>query len=102
MIDNQLNDCEVCAENNVRKTITTLVGHIPIPEGPFRHQVLDYVDMIKCVYGKRYMLVVIDRFSRWVETVPSKDQSVTIVIKFLSRKVMPMFEIQLQISSDNG
>ena len=38
MIDNQLHDCEVCAENNVRKTITTPVGHIPTPERPFRHQ----------------------------------------------------------------
>ena len=28
---------------------------------------IDYVDMIKTVQGKRYMLVVIDRFSRWVE-----------------------------------
>ena len=49
MIDNQLNDCEVCAENNVRKTITTPVGYVPTPERPFRHQVLDYVDMIKSV-----------------------------------------------------
>ena len=67
---------------------------------------LDYVDMIKSVYGKRYMLVVIERFSRWV--VPLKDQSVTTVIKFLTssikflRKVMPRFGIQLEISSDNG
>ena len=37
-IDNQLNDCEACAENNETKSITTLVGHIPTPEGPFRHQ----------------------------------------------------------------
>ncbi|KAK0155330.1 Pol polyprotein [Merluccius polli] len=65
MIGNQLNDCEVCAKNNVRKTITTPLGHIPTPEGPFRHLVLYYVDMIKSVSGKRYMLVVIDRFSRW-------------------------------------
>ena len=49
MIDNQLNDCEVCAENDIRKTITTPVGHIPTPERPFRHQVLDYVEMIKSV-----------------------------------------------------
>ena len=36
-------------ENNVRKTITTPVGYVPTPERPFRHQVLDYVDMIKSV-----------------------------------------------------
>ncbi|KAK0139730.1 Gag-Pol polyprotein [Merluccius polli] len=57
MVDSQLNECEVCAKNNVRKTITTPLGHIPTPEGPFRHLVLDYVDMIKKVNGKRYMLV---------------------------------------------
>ena len=49
MSDNQLNDCEVCAENDIRKTITTPVGHIPTPERPFRHQVLDYVEIIKSV-----------------------------------------------------
>ena len=48
------------------------------------------------------MLVVIDRFSRWVEVVPSKDQSVTAVIKFLSRKVMPRVGIQSESSSDSG
>ena len=102
MVDNQLNECEVCGKNNVRKTITTPLGHIPTPEGPFRHLVLDYVDMIKSVNGKRYMLVVIDIISRWVEAVPSKDQSATTVIKFLSREVMPRFGFPTDISSDNG
>ena len=52
MVDNQLNECGVCAKNNVRKTITTPLGHIPTPEGPFRHLVMDYVDMIKSIGGK--------------------------------------------------
>ena len=56
---------------------------------------MNYVDML-C------MLVILDRFSRWVEAVPSKDQSVATVIKFLTREVMPRFEIQSEISSDNG
>ncbi len=55
MVDKVLNQCEVCAQNNVRKTITTPVGHIPVPEGPFKHLVIDYVDMIKPVHGKRYV-----------------------------------------------
>ena len=37
MIDNQLNDCEACAETTKEKQ-STLAGHIPTPEGPFRHQ----------------------------------------------------------------
>ena len=74
---------------------------VPTPEGPFRHLVMDFVDMSKSVNGKRYMLVLIDRFSRWVEAVPSKGQSAATVIKFLTREVMPRFGIPSEISSDN-
>uniref|UniRef100_A0A4W5RRK5 RNase H type-1 domain-containing protein n=1 Tax=Hucho hucho TaxID=62062 RepID=A0A4W5RRK5_9TELE len=62
-VDEILSNCEICAKNNIRKGITSPIGHIPVPEGPFRHIVMDYVDMIKPIQGKRYMLVIIDRFS---------------------------------------
>jgi len=78
------------AQNNVKKGIITPVGYIPVPEGPFKHLVIDYVDMIKSVHGKRYMLVIIDYFGRWVEATPSKDLSETVVI-FLKREIIPHF-----------
>ena len=38
-------------------------------------------------------------FNRWVEAVPSEDQSAATVIKVLTREVMPRFGIPFQISS---
>lgn len=43
----------------MRKGITTHLGYITVPEGQFKHLVIDYVDMVKSIEGKRYMLVII-------------------------------------------
>jgi len=44
--------------------------------------------MCKNNVRKTFMLVVVDRFSKWVETLPSKEQSAATVIKILTREVM--------------
>lgn len=46
-----------------------------VPEGPFKHLVTEYVDMITRVQAKRYVLVITDRFSRWIEAIQSADQA---------------------------
>ncbi|KAI5609483.1 hypothetical protein C0J50_9477 [Silurus asotus] len=83
-------------------TAASPISHIPVPMGPFRHLVMDFVDMQDRVSGKRYILVVIDRFSRWVKAVATADNKAKTVIKFLCREVIPRFGIPDQVQSDNG
>jgi len=67
-----------------------------------RKLVMDFVDMIKPVGGKRYMLVVVDRFLRWLEACPTKWKDAQSVAKFLCREVISRWGLPDRISSDNG
>lgn len=101
-IDHVIGRCTICLKNNVRRGVATPPGHIPTPNGPMRELVIDYVDMITPVEGKRYMLVVVDRFSRWPEACPTKRKDAQSVAKFLCREVLPRWGLPDRISSDNG
>ncbi|XP_059209538.1 protein NYNRIN-like [Centropristis striata] len=101
-VDRWINACTVCNTNNVRRAFTTPLAHVPVPEGPFHHLQMDYIDMIDRKNGYRYILVVVDRFTKWVEAVPTKGPDARSAAKFLCKEVFPRFGIPDVMSSDNG
>lgn len=48
------------------------------------------------------MLVVVDRFSRWVEAIPTKREDADTVIKWLTQELIPRWGYPKLICSDNG
>lgn len=58
--------------------------------------------MVDPAEGKCYCLVVIDRFSRWVEAFPSAQADSKTVAKALATEIFPRFGVCQTLSSDNG
>lgn len=74
----------------------------PVPTSPGQEVVIDSTDMIERVNGHRYLLVVVDEYSRWVEAVPTKKEDVKSVIQFVVNQYIPMHEFPKRIRSDNS
>lgn len=100
--DKTLNDCIVCARHNARKTFLAPIAHILLPDSPFRHLMMDHVYMTERVRSYRCVLVIIDRFSRWIEAFPTKGPNAHSAARFLSREVFQRLGFTDTISSDNG
>ncbi len=79
-----LTRCSECMTRNI-KSAPHPIRHFPRLKGPFTHLVMDFVEMITPIKGKRYMLVVVDTFSRWVEAFPVGKQSGEAAAQALSK-----------------
>lgn len=97
-------ECDTCQHYNPRAAIKAAMGTFPVPDGPWKHVVIDFTDMgasNRC-NGYRYLLVCVDSFSKWVEATPVKRETAKSVIKWLTREFVPRYGFPRTIRSDNG
>ncbi len=80
---------------------TTPAAHTPAPPGPFRHLQVDYISLPPCK-GKTDILVVIDKFSRWVEAYPTGRATAAHTAKCLVTDFIPRWGLPDCIDSDQG
>ena len=70
-------------------------------EGHFEHLMMDFIELTPCE-GNKYCLVIIDMFSKWIDTFPCRRATVTVVVKALMRAIISRSGLPSKISSDNG
>ena len=78
----------------------SLANH-PRPERPFEHVMTDFIELSPRE-GKKYCLVMVDMFSKWVEAFPSPRANSSTVTKAVLTEVLPRWGIPSKLSRDNG
>ncbi|KAL7881033.1 hypothetical protein SRHO_G00032870 [Serrasalmus rhombeus] len=98
-IDRILDRCLVCAQNNPKPKGPHQV--LPKPETPFQEWQIDFTHMTT-VGPHKYLLVMIDKFSRWTEAFPCNKENANTVVTKLCQEIIPRYGVPLGIDSDKG
>ena len=93
--------CVICATNNIGRGIMTTQATQSPPQKPFDHLQMNFIELTLSE-GKKYCLVFVDMFSKWVEAFPTAKQYTGAVVKALLTEIIPRCGISSKISSDNG
>ena len=71
-------------------------------EKPGQHWEIDFTGVRPGKYGYRYLLVLVDTFSAWVEAFPTKGETATVVTKKILEEIVPRSGLPVTMGSDNG
>lgn len=52
--------------------------------------------------GHKYLLLMVDTFTGWVEAFPTRSESALTGVKNLLYEIIPRFSLPLSMGSDNG
>lgn len=93
--------CLTCAKHNPQGNLRPKRGRFPTPQYPFQVIHMDFIELNKSE-NKKYCLVIIDAFSKWIELFPTKHPDALTVAKALCKDIIPRYGIPERIYSDNG
>uniref|UniRef100_A0A8C5WJC5 ribonuclease H n=1 Tax=Leptobrachium leishanense TaxID=445787 RepID=A0A8C5WJC5_9ANUR len=101
MINSQLSRCLICARNNTHGP-KSKTQHLPPANGPFQELQIDFTHMPTAKGNLKYLLVIVDKFSRWPEAISTARENARTVAKILCKELIPRYGCPISMDSDNG
>lgn len=95
-------ECLACQKQKVHRHTRSPLERIPIPSGRFKHIHIDIVGPLPPSDENRYILTMVDRFSRWPEAFPMKDMTAITVAKTFIQGYISRYGSPETISTDQG
>ena len=74
----------MCGKQNVQGRFRPRPGKMPNAQYPFHTICMDFIELNKCE-NKKYCLVIIDLYSKWIEVIPTTRNDAITVAKASQR-----------------
>ena len=94
-------ECLHCQRAKVLRHVAPPIRDFQVPNKRFEHLNLDLVTLTPS-NGYKYLLTIVDRFSRWPVAIPIKDMTVETILDAFAHGWVATFGVPSSITTDRG
>lgn len=94
--------CINCQKNKIIRHTNSPIEKFKLPSSRFEHIHLDIVGPLPPSNGNKYIVTIVDRFTRWPEAYPIPEMTATTIAKTFVEQYISRFGTPLELTTDQG